>query len=389
MRFRFMRVLCVGFLIPVVLVSMFYFTHEYAHASSGAISCSRTGTIVSTPNVGTSNNALDGIASVSSNDVWAVGAYSYVNPPNPNRDNTLTEHWNGSNWTVVPSPNVGSLNDDFYGVADAASNDVWAVGDSDFGSHIQPLIEHWDGSAWTVIPSPSTQLTINILRRVTVVSSTNVWAVGYSYGGGTDVGLIEHWNGSAWSIVSGANVGTNYEFYDIAKVSANTLFSVGYTSTTDLTLAEKWNGTKWSVSASANPGGSNVFYGATAIAGNNAWAVGNTFVLSSQTLVEHWDGKSWTTVASPSIANFRNNLVSVASVSANDVWAVGSYSTATSSSVLTEQWNGTSWSTIAGPQINVYSYFTSVARVPKTSALWAVGSYIPGSNNQTLAVNYC
>src|SRR5688500_11743132 len=35
------------------------------------------------------------VDALSANDAWAVGGYH----------RTLTAHWNGANWTVVPSPN--------------------------------------------------------------------------------------------------------------------------------------------------------------------------------------------------------------------------------------------------------------------------------------------
>src|SRR5207249_4049787 len=43
-----------------------------------------------------------------------------------------------------------------------------------------------------------------------------------------------------------------------------------------------------------------------------------------RTLVEHWDGSSWSVVSSPNIDR-RDYLREVAAVSANDVWAVGNY----------------------------------------------------------------
>ena len=74
---------------------------------------------VSSPNVGTSTNFLNGVAAISSTDVWAVGDYG-----NGNGGLTLVEHWNGAQWSIVQSQGTGGLS----GVAAIASNDVWAVG---------------------------------------------------------------------------------------------------------------------------------------------------------------------------------------------------------------------------------------------------------------------
>src|SRR5207249_2051684 len=73
------------------------------------------------------------VAVVAANDIWAVGAGG----------GTLTEHWDGSSWTRVPSPNPGPGNNELYAVAAVATNDIWAVGSS-YGGLRQTLIEHWN-----------------------------------------------------------------------------------------------------------------------------------------------------------------------------------------------------------------------------------------------------
>ena len=46
------------------------------------------------------NHLLTALAVVSTNDIWAVG-YSFTSNGAPQ---TLTEHWNGTKWSVVKSP---------------------------------------------------------------------------------------------------------------------------------------------------------------------------------------------------------------------------------------------------------------------------------------------
>jgi hypothetical protein len=41
---------------------------------------------------------------------------------------TLVLHWNGTKWTNVTSPNLGSGNDTFLTAVAAATNTTWAVG---------------------------------------------------------------------------------------------------------------------------------------------------------------------------------------------------------------------------------------------------------------------
>src|SRR5438067_982720 len=85
------------------------------------------------------------------------------------------------------------------GTAAVAAHAVWAVGDyySSSGS-VQTLVEHWNGSTWSTVPSPNPGMGYNYLSGVGAVSAHDVWAVGnYAAGSsGADQTLAEHWNGS-------------------------------------------------------------------------------------------------------------------------------------------------------------------------------------------------
>jgi hypothetical protein len=60
---------------------------------------------------------------VSATDIWAVGN-TYSNGVTT----TLTEHWNGTTWSLVPGPG-----NSFNAVASIpGSNYVWAVGNADY-----------------------------------------------------------------------------------------------------------------------------------------------------------------------------------------------------------------------------------------------------------------
>src|SRR5688572_30971748 len=115
------------------------------------------------------------IAGSSDNDIWAVGWFL----ENNSRHN-LALHWNGLAWERVPVPDVvpdriNALN----GVAVIAPNDVWAVGYA-VGSSYQTVTLHWDGKAWQVVPSPNLTRpgSYNALNAVVAISSNDVWAVG-------------------------------------------------------------------------------------------------------------------------------------------------------------------------------------------------------------------
>src|ERR1700730_11358503 len=133
-----------------------------------------------------------------------------VRPTPPAELVTLTQHWNGTNWSVVPSPQVNTFSY-LYGVAAVAANDVWAVGydAQNGGSPVNStLILHWNGTNWTVVPSPN-PAAYNRLFEVRAVSANDIWAVGFRTDcqGCAGHSLIEHWNGTVWSVVSSPDVG--------------------------------------------------------------------------------------------------------------------------------------------------------------------------------------
>jgi hypothetical protein len=82
---------------------------------------------VSDPNIDPNGASLRAAAG-SGNDVWVVG-YDPGSGGNPRQ--TVTMHWDGSAWSVVPSPNVGSGSNELYGVR-GGGNDIWAVGNVGF-----------------------------------------------------------------------------------------------------------------------------------------------------------------------------------------------------------------------------------------------------------------
>jgi hypothetical protein len=78
------------------------------------------------------------IATIASNDIWVVGSTR----KNEDLIRTGAEHWDGSSWSLSPTPDVGTGENMLNGVDASASKDVWAVG---YSGH-DTLIEHWDGT---------------------------------------------------------------------------------------------------------------------------------------------------------------------------------------------------------------------------------------------------
>ena len=76
------------------------------------------------PNIKSWDNMLTSVSAISSNDVWTAGYYL----TSAGMTRTLTEHWDGTAWTIVSSPNLGSGNNYLQGVVAFSANDVWAAG---------------------------------------------------------------------------------------------------------------------------------------------------------------------------------------------------------------------------------------------------------------------
>ncbi len=162
-------------------------------------------------------------------------------------------------WSIVSSPNTSATqNNDLFGVTCVSASDCWAVGDySNDNSIPRTLIEHWDGTSWAIVSSPNTSTTDrNFLTGVTCASASECWAVGYYYNGSIIQTLIERWDGTSWAIVSSPNPAPNSYLNDVTCVSASDCRAVGYyyNGSAYQTLIERWDGTSWAIVSSPNPG---------------------------------------------------------------------------------------------------------------------------------------
>jgi hypothetical protein len=343
---------------------------------------------------------LSAAAAVSGSiEVWSVGYYVF------NYWLPLIEHWDGTNWQVMASPNIQGANHYLYGVTAVAPDDAWAVGLYEpQGGGNRTLILHWDGTSWAIVPSPN-PATYNGLYAVAAASSNDVWAVGYYYTKSAQQTLIEHWDGTSWSVVASPNVGSGWNVLRAVTVVPNsqTVWAVGYyyRSSDGLpsTLIERWDGTEWSVVPS--PDGStreNYLVGVSSTGPSDAWTVGyyNTPTGLYLSLSEHWDGNSWQIVPSPSLSSSLTALTAISCISAADVWAVGTYYGSGAQLTLAQHWDGNSWQVFDTPNPAGYinhaiNEFNSVASVPGVG-VWAVGDYEvrkPAMPSQTLTAFYC
>jgi hypothetical protein len=316
--------------------------------------------------------SLKAVSAIGGSDVWSVGTNSH----------TLAEHWNGTSWTIAPSLNAGVGDNILNGVSGSGPSDVWEVGFYAFGTEKRTLIEHWNGADWSIVPSANTNKRLNVLNGVDAISFSNVWAVGYATSGNLDqTTLVLHWDGIDWTIIPSPSPGTFglNTLYAVAANSANDVWAVGsFTNIGEFaqTLALHWDGTSWQVIPSGNmPGSNNELYAVVAISPSDVWAVGYWGNAASgfSTLIEHWNGSTWTIVSSPNALG-DNFLSAVSATGANDIWAVGRSRNPSTfrTNTLIEHWDGNSWSEVIGFGVEPESAAYGVAAVSPTDA-WAVG----------------
>jgi hypothetical protein len=168
--------------------------------------------------------------------------------------------WSG----FTPHRNLGGLFswvsvNGVNGLAAASADDSWAVGSAATG---RPLIERWNGMAWKRVPSAGPHdAKESLLNSVAAITSSSAWAVGYYNNGSAIKTLIERWNGRSWTLVASPSPGGPHSsfLYGVAATGLSSAWAVGDYGTggnTTRTLIERWNGRAWTQVASPSPGGS-------------------------------------------------------------------------------------------------------------------------------------
>jgi hypothetical protein len=337
------------------------------------------------PNPSATYNALDGVAATSSTDAWAVGEYETTTGAVDN----LILHWNGTTWSQVKSPNPSTLSNRLYAVSATSSTDAWAVGDYEPGTGSDATqILHWNGTKWSKVKSPTAGSSVSDLYGVSATSTSDAWAVGiYRLTSGVNETLVAHWNGTKWSKVKSPDPSTTDNYlYDVSAGSSSSAWAVGDycaagcgSSPWD-TMTLRWNGTKWKTVSSPDPSSTvNDLDAVNATSSTSALAVGaeESVTTAYDTLGLVWNGTTWSGVASSSPGSTDNYLVGVSATSPTSAWAVGQYCSGTCATYqsLIENWNGTSWSSVASPNPgSAFNTLIGVSAVSSTDA-WAVGQY--------------
>jgi hypothetical protein len=277
---------------------------------------------------GAENGVLDGVSCTSQASCTAVGVSTGTGPS----AGPLAETWDGSTWALLaPAAPSGEGSSQLTAVSCTSATSCTAVGFSVSTSDAttQTLAEYWDGSTWTVQPTPNPSTSSNQLLGVSCTSVNRCTAVGYDRRSrGSAAPLAERWNGTKWSLQPASPGSVSGELEAVSCASASTCTAVGGTtgSANDSTLADCWNGSTWTVQPTPGTSGSsfNNLWGVSCPTKTNCTAVGYYVNGSgaSITKADHWNGTVWApqTTAAPKAGK---DLNGVSCPSAGDCTAIG------------------------------------------------------------------
>ena len=365
-----------------------------------------TWSAVTTPNPTSSTHTfLSEVSVLSPTDVWVVGS-KYVPVANSNETQTVAMHWNGSAWTSVPSPSPtpypGGGWADFQTVHAVSTNDVWAAGgqriaapDGFVGTHL--MVQHWNGSQWSIVPAP---VTIggsgNFIDDIEVVAADDIWFVGDwlkfpPSSSAEKRALAMHWDGSGFTIFDtpffdNAPIG-GHGLTAISAVSSNDIWAVGGGHDGDYVNFSQivhWDGQQWSQKPGPTAGSFHRLYDVQAVSANEVYAIGDYQDASGyHGLFMRWDGASWTRLPDPPVGGSSIEVLSPTQI------YVGGGGVAL--------WDGASWSVVATfPGVASPSIWSLEANGPcslwGSGARWSSPDMLPLTvrlDSGAIGTNYC
>lgn len=287
---------------------------------------------------------FNGLATRNQDDAWAVG-YSFEDGQNE----VLSAHWDGNEWALVaisglppnyinPITGVPDQRTELSAVTTISENDVWAVGHYVQNRVSRTLTLHWDGTQWTIVPSPNIDGTDNYLYAVVSPSPGDLWAFGFASGREPweEQPITLHWTGESWvkienpmeltTGITAASATPSKEIWVISGV-------VGNNSLLESAVRSS-NGNQWTRTFLPKlefP----IVSAISALSLNDVWVVGNKRSdyppdagpnrSSTRSLVLHWNGTAWAEVPGPD-PSYIQSLDSVVAADKDDIWVIGTSS---------------------------------------------------------------
>ena len=325
---------------------------------------------------GVATSRFDGLSCVAAGTCVTVGGSGDA----PTGTQTLAATSAGGSWGIVPSPSPGGPLDDLLSVSCTAADHCLAAGTTSAGGLLGTLVERWDGAAWTVRPTPDVAGKETILNGISCAGPTSCVAVGAAWV--QDIydfeTVVLRWDGVTWSMTTGVGPAVGGYLSDVSCVVPTSCTAVGWDNLGG-TLVLSWDGTRWSQAASPGVSGSdNALYGVTCLTASDCVAVGDAVPASGRgaTLVERWDGTTWSIEPTPPPPGAGDALNHVACTSAMACVAVGYRFAADGAQVtLVESWDGHTWSVVLSPSPGTWRSNLQSVVCTGPAACLAVGWY--------------
>jgi hypothetical protein len=194
-----------------------------------------------------------------------------------------------------------------------------------------------------------------------------------------------------WSVVPTPSPGASL-IGGLSCVDASTCVMVGNQEpdVEELTLAEHWNGATWSIVASPSRAEDNQLSAVSCVRATRCDAVGWSGTHGmDQSLIEQWNGTKWSIVSSPNPGDNGSALTGISCTSASACVASGRTSNATTPSVpLIETFDGAKWSVSPLPTMPGDSAAFDGVTCATATDCTAVGEYFVDDGYQPLVVHF-
>jgi len=336
----------------------------FAPCAVNAATC--IGTKIHTPQLNVTNS-LNAVFAPSPNQAWVGGSSS--NGP-------FLYGWDGSRWKRQRlAARVSAVSE----ITGLSSSDVWLAG-SGYSQSCCSMAVHYDGNVWDPEPPNYFSNGYNDLNSIVDFAPNDVWAAGDDWEYGcygcppVDFDFLVHWDGTHWTHDS--FTGNYVGLVAISGVSKRDMWVLEQPSFDRAgSSVAAWhriggpfsgNWTSWQIKSTER------FTFLTALAvvsSTDIWAVGgqaSSHRDPGRPFIVHWDGQGWSIVPGPTGVN-GESFSSVAAIASDDVWAVGGGAQGS----IVEHWDGSSWTRVRSQFANKFS---SAAVIPGTNEVWAVGS---------------
>jgi hypothetical protein len=251
---------------------------------------------------------LNAVSCYNAQRCMATGSQTSNGAPVP-----LTEQRYGSSWRLETAPMPsGQTEAELTSVSCPAANWCMATGPETApgtsGFVTAGLAEDWNGSDWTIVPMPLVGSSTYV-NRVSCTSASFCVAVGSSDNSANDESaVIETWNGTSWSSqqapppLRGAADGSGLN--GVSCSAANACTAVGFYVTAegaDNAAIIRWNGTAWAKQAFQLE---RTVWDVSCTSAASCMALGSAQARSAGLpQLFHWNGTGWKTVTTPSEGN--------------------------------------------------------------------------------------